>query len=74
MKQQFTAVYKKSGKWYLGWVEELSGVNTQGRTLAEARENLKEALSLVLEVNRLISREDAGSRALREPLSVFIPA
>lgn len=52
MKQQFTAVYKKSGKWYLGWVEELSGVNIQGRTLAEARENLKEALALVLEVNR----------------------
>lgn len=74
MKQQFTAVYKKSGKWYLGWVEELSGVNTQGRTLVEARENLKEALSLVLEVNRLISREDAGARALREPLSVLIPA
>ena len=53
MKRQFTAVYKKSGKWYLGWVEELSGVNTQGRTLAEARENLKEALTLVLEVNRI---------------------
>lgn len=74
MKQQFTAVYKKSGKWYLGWVEELSGVNTQGRTLAEVRENLKEALPLVLEVNRLISREDAGARAMREPLSIFIPA
>ena len=50
MKQQFTAVYKRSGKWYLGWVEELSGVNTQGRTLAEARKNLEEALTLVLEV------------------------
>lgn len=74
MKQQFTAVYKKSGKWYLGWIEELSGVNTQGRTLAETRENLKEALSLVLEVNRLISREDAGARAVREPLSILIPA
>jgi len=74
MKQQFTAVYKKSGKWYLGWVEELSGVNTQGRTLAETRENLKEALSLGLDVNRLVSREDAGSRARREPLIVAIHA
>ncbi|OHA80902.1 MAG: hypothetical protein A2675_02320 [Candidatus Yonathbacteria bacterium RIFCSPHIGHO2_01_FULL_51_10] len=70
MKQQFTAVYKKSGKWYLGWVEELSGVNTQGHTLAEARKNLKEALGLVLETNRLISREDAGAHARREPLIV----
>ena len=74
MKQQFTAVYKKSGKWYLGWVEELSGVNTQGHTLAETRKNLKEALSLVLEVNRVISREDAGAHARREPLIVAIPA
>jgi len=74
MKRQFTAVYKKSGKWYLGWVEELSGVNTQGRTLVEARKNLEEALSLVLEVNRVISRKDAGTRALREPLSILLPA
>ena len=48
MKREFTAVYKKSGKWYLGWIEEVSGVNTQGRTLAEVRENLKDALALVL--------------------------
>lgn len=74
MKQQFTAVYKKSGKWYLGWVEELSGVNTQGRTLDETRKNLEEALHLILEVNRVISRKNAGAYALREPLSILIPA
>lgn len=72
MKKNFTAVYKKSGTWYLGWVEELSGVNTQGRTLAEARENLKEAFSLVLEANRLISARDAGTSAIREPVSVVV--
>lgn len=48
MKQQFTAVYKKSGKWYLGWVEEIPGVNTQGRTRAEVKRNLKEALRLII--------------------------
>lgn len=52
MIQQFTAVYKKHGKWFLGWVEEIPGVNTQGRTLKEAKVNLKEALSLIIEVNR----------------------
>ena len=72
MKQQFTAVYKKSGKWYLGWVEELSGVNTQGHTLAETRENLKDALMLVLETNRLINQNAAGKTARREPLLVTI--
>lgn len=49
MVKQFTAVYKKRGKWYLGWVEEIPGVNTQGKTLKEAKENLKEALLLGLE-------------------------
>ncbi|MBI5078261.1 MAG: type II toxin-antitoxin system HicB family antitoxin [Candidatus Yonathbacteria bacterium] len=72
MKQQFTAVYKKSGKWYLGWVEELSGVNTQGRTIAEVRENLKDALMLVIETNRLVNQNDAGKTARREPLLVTV--
>ena len=51
---QFTAVYLKCGKWYLGYVEEIPGVNTQGRTLAEAKTNLKDALVMVLETNRAI--------------------
>jgi predicted RNase H-like HicB family nuclease len=48
----FTAVYRKSGKWWAAYVEEVPGVNTQGATLPEARANLKEALALVLETNR----------------------
>jgi len=52
MAKQFTAIYKKHGKWYLGWAEEIPGVNTQGKTIKEVRENLKEALSLILEVNK----------------------
>lgn len=53
MKQtrKFTAVYKKSGKWYSGWIEEIPGVNTQGKTLTETKENLKEALLLILQTN-----------------------
>ncbi len=45
----FTKVYKKRGKWYLAWVEGVPGVNTQGKTLIEAKRNLKEALALVYE-------------------------
>jgi predicted RNase H-like HicB family nuclease len=48
----FTAVYRKSGKWWAAYVEEVPGVNTQGATLAEARANLKEALALILQANR----------------------
>lgn len=59
MARQFTAIYKKRGKWYLGWVEEIPGVNTQGKTLQEAKENLKEALLLILETNRILNKKDA---------------
>ncbi|MBI2446848.1 MAG: type II toxin-antitoxin system HicB family antitoxin [Parcubacteria group bacterium] len=69
MKRQFTAIYKKQGKWYLGWVEEVPGVNTQGKTLKEAKENLKEALSLIWEANQIFNKT-AGSRIIREPISI----
>ena len=55
---QCTAVYQKQGSWYLGWIEEIPGVNTQGKTLSEAKENLKEALEMVLEVNRMLVQKD----------------
>jgi len=51
--KNFTAVIKKEGKWYIGWVEEVPGVNTQGKTIKEVRSNLKEALTLILETNRM---------------------
>ena len=71
MSYKFTAIYKKSGKWYLGWVEEISGVNTQGKTLKEVKENLKEALLLILQTNKLVSKKEiAKGKVIRESLSV----
>ena len=56
---------------YLGFVEELPGANTQGATLEETRENLKEAVQLVLEGNRqLAERAIAGKKVSREPIDV----
>ena len=72
MKHQFTAIYKKSGKWYLGWVEEIPGVNTQGRTLKEVKENLKEATLLIIETNRLINKTEAGKKIIKEPFIVSV--
>ncbi len=54
---QLTAVFRKVTQGYIGFVEELPGANTQGDTLEEARENLKEAISLVLEANRQLAEE-----------------
>jgi predicted RNase H-like HicB family nuclease len=68
--QMFTGVYKKRGKWYLAWVEEIPGVNTQGKTLTEAKENLKEALLLVLEVNRSFLERELVGKVIREPLAI----
>lgn len=71
MTRQFTAVYRKRGRWYLGWIEEIPGVNTQGKTLREAKENLKEALLLILETNKILSRKEVSrGRVIREPISV----
>jgi predicted RNase H-like HicB family nuclease len=73
MNKKFSAVYKKSGKWYLGWVEEIPGVNTQGKTLKEVKENLKEALSLVLETNRLLSQKEMPrGKTIKEQISISL--
>ena len=69
MKFTLTAVFQKVPEGYIGYVEELPGANTQGDTLEEARENLKEAISLVLEANRELSEETlVGADVIREPL------
>ncbi len=70
IKRQFTAVYKKSGKWYLGWIEEIPGVNTQGKTLKEAKENLKEALLLIIETNKLLTFSGETKNIVREPIAI----
>jgi len=73
MARQFTAIYKKSRKWYYGWIEEIQGVNTQGKTLKEVKENLKEALLLILETNRILNKKEISrGKVIREPLSVSI--
>lgn len=73
MSRRFTAIYKKSGKWYLGWIEEIPGVNTQGKTLKEVKENLKEALLLILEINKTINdKEVAGDKLIREQFCVSL--
>ncbi|MCX5993520.1 MAG: type II toxin-antitoxin system HicB family antitoxin [Chloroflexi bacterium] len=52
MIREFTGIIEKHGKWYAGYVEELPGANTQGRTIKEVRANLKEAITLIIEANK----------------------
>jgi predicted RNase H-like HicB family nuclease len=70
MTLEFTAVVRKVREGYIGFVEELPGANTQGSTLEEARSNLREAVTLVLEANRTLAQELGGPDVIREPLQI----
>ena len=69
MQLELTAVFRRSPRGYVAYVEELPGANTQGETLEKARENLREAVALVIEANRALAEEEIGSaEVIREPL------
>jgi predicted RNase H-like HicB family nuclease len=69
--EKFTAVFEQEGNWWIGYVEELPGANSQGRTLVEARDNLKEAIKLIIQANRAVSQQEAqGKTVIREELVV----
>ncbi len=71
MESIFSAVFEKIGEWYVGYVEELPGANTQAKTLEEARENLREAVELILKSNReLAEKELSGRDVIREEIKV----
>ncbi len=71
MECVLTAVFQKVPQGYIGFVEELPGANTQGDTLEEARSNLREAVQLVMEANRILTEESVGdNQVIREPLIV----
>lgn len=67
MENILTAVFEKVPEGYIGYVEELPGANSQGKTLDEVRENLKEAIGLVLESNRQLMEEELkGKEIIKE--------
>jgi len=66
---KLTAAYKKVGDWWAASIEEIPGVHTQGATYEEARENLKDALQMVLEVNRELAEKE--NKATRREVFVF---
>ena len=69
MQVQFTAVFQQVPEGYIAFVEELPGANAQAPTLEEAREQLEEAVALVLEANRDLAEEQLrGVNVIREAL------
>ena len=51
MLNSYTAVVIKSNNWYAGFVKELPGAHSQGKTVEEVKENLKEAIKMIVESN-----------------------
>jgi len=73
MENTFTAIFEKIDGWYVGYVEELPGANTQGKTLKETRENLHEAIELILSSNRELAEKGlSGKDFIREEIKVAI--
>ena len=60
MNQTYTAAVKQDGQWWIGWIEELPGVNGQERTRDELLESLRVALGEALDMNRADARAAAG--------------
>ena len=66
MTRKYTAVIQKRGRWYVAYVEELPGVNAQGKTARQARRNLEEAVNLMSEVNLEFAARSKRRATLQE--------
>ena len=69
-KREYQAHFLHRGKWWVAWTDDVPGAVTQGRTLEEARENLKDAISLMLEPVDLRALPNNADRLVHEVLVV----
>lgn len=70
MTSTFTAITKKDGDWWIGWIEEVPGVNAQGETKEELMSSLREILSEALVFNRSEARKAAEHDYTEELVTV----
>ncbi|MGH7182994.1 MAG: type II toxin-antitoxin system HicB family antitoxin [Nitrospiraceae bacterium] len=70
MKTDYTAVVKQVGAWWIGWIEEIPGVNCQEATHDELIRSLQETLREVLEFNKEDARAAAGADFREEPIAI----
>ncbi len=72
MVQTFEATIEKRDKWYIGWVEAVPGAFSQGRTIKEVEENLKEAVQLILESQREMRDKETSGETLKRTIQVQV--
>ncbi len=67
---EYTAIVRKAGDWWIGWVEEVPGVNCQERTRDELMDSLRVTLAEALALNRADARAAAGGEYEETPIAV----
>jgi len=72
MEQTFEATIEKRNKWYIGWVDAVPGAFSQGRTIKEVEENLKEAVQLILESQRELRDRGGSGEILKRRIQVQV--
>ncbi len=70
MDAQYTAVLKQDGNWWIGWIEEIPGVNCQEHTKSDLLASLREVLAEAIEFNRQEARNAAGEQFVEERLAL----
>lgn len=70
MHNEFTAIIEQDGDWFIAYCPEVPGANGQGKSLQECRENLAEAIALILEDRREDALRGVPADALREMVVV----
>lgn len=70
MRNEFTAIIEPEGEWYVAYCPEIPGANGQGRTIAECRTSLADAIALILEDRREDGLRGVPSDAIRETVTV----
>lgn len=66
MRNEFTAIIERDGEWFVGYCPEIPGANGQGRTVEECRQNLTEAIALILEDRRQDALRGVPQDAIKE--------
>ena len=70
MRNEFTAVFERDGEWYIGYCPEIPGANGQGKSVDECRENLSQAIALILEDRRTDALRGLPADAIQETVTV----
>ena len=72
MERTFEATIEKRAKWYIGWVDAVPGAFSQGKTIKEVQENLKESVRLILESQQELRDEGVAERILKRTIRVQV--